>query len=211
MNQVFAQMYADAGRGTEAAKGAMNSAASAAEEIAKRLEAVRQGTQEAVARGVEAVHGALEKLKSRLGEVEQTVGKANQTVADATAKMAEAYKGLTSLVEASLQQQVEAVKARYQQEVAEMATLQTSESAAITRSTQLLSESLTQQALLRRQASAEALKLIDDESGARLAAVQQQGQSDAERSANVQRVENEILAAKRQTMTQAIAEYRIGA
>ncbi len=208
MNQVFAQMYADAGRGTEAAKGAMNSAASAAEEIAKRLEAVRQGTQEAVARGVEAVHGALEKLKSRLGEVDQAVGKANQTVADATAKMAEAYKGLTSLVEANLQQQVEAVKARYQQEVAELAALQTSESAAIVRSTQLLSESLTQQALLRRQASAEALKLIDDESGARLAAAQHQGQSDAERSANVQRVENEILAAKRQTMTQAIAEYR---
>jgi len=208
MNQVFEQMYADAGRGTEAAKGAMNSAASAAEEIAKRLEAVRQGTQEAVARGVEAVHGALEKLKSRLGEVEQAVGKANQTVADATARMAEAYKGLTSLIEANLQQQVDAVKARYQQELAEMATLQTSESAAITRSTQLLSESLTQQALLRRQAAAEALKLIDDESGARLAAAQRQGQTDAERSANVQRVENEILAAKRQTMTQALAEYR---
>ncbi|XHO06397.1 hypothetical protein ACEQUB_03320 [Ralstonia syzygii] len=63
MNRVFAQMVADAGRGTDAAKGAMNAAAGAAEEIAKRLEAVRQGTQEAVGRGAEAVHTALEKLQ----------------------------------------------------------------------------------------------------------------------------------------------------
>jgi phage-related minor tail protein len=34
----------------------MNTAATTAEEIAKRLEAVRQGTQEAVGRGIEAVH-----------------------------------------------------------------------------------------------------------------------------------------------------------
>ena len=67
MNQIFAQMYADAGKGTEAAKGAMNTAATAVEEIAKRLEAVRQGTQEAVGRGIEAVHAALEKLKSPAG------------------------------------------------------------------------------------------------------------------------------------------------
>ncbi len=57
MNQIFAQMYADASEGANAAKGAMNTAASAAEEIARRLEAVRQGTQEAVGRGIEAVHG----------------------------------------------------------------------------------------------------------------------------------------------------------
>ena len=62
MNQIFAQMYAEATKGADAAKGAMNTAATAAEEIAKRLEAVRQGTQEAVGRGIEAVHAALEKL-----------------------------------------------------------------------------------------------------------------------------------------------------
>lgn len=208
MNQIFAQMYADATKGADAAKGAMNTAATAAEEIAKRLEAVRQGTQEAVGRGIEAVHSALEKLKSRLGEVEQAVGKANQTVNDATAKMAEAYKGLTSIVEANLLRQIEAVKARYQQEQSALETSKQSEAALITKSTQLLTDALTQQTTLRRQSTTDTLKLIDDESKARIEAARRQGQTEEERRANVQRVENEILATKRQTMTQALAEYR---
>ncbi|TXH83136.1 tape measure protein [Thauera aminoaromatica] len=208
MNQIFAQMYADASKGVDAAKGAMNTAATAAEEIAKRLEAVRQGTQEAVGRGIEAVHSALEKLKSRLGEVEQAVGKANQTVNDSTAKMAEAYKGLTSIVEANLQRQVEAVKARYQQEQSALELSKQSEAAQITKSTQLLTESLTQQTTLRRQATTDTLKLIDDESRAKVEAARRDGQTETERAANVTRVENEILATKRQTMTQALSEYR---
>lgn len=208
MNQVFAQMYADAGKGTAAATGAMNTAASVAEEIARRLEAVRQGTQEAVARGVEAVHAALEKLKSRLGEVEQAVGKASQTVDDSTAKMAEAYKGLTAILDANLQRQVDAVKARYQQEMSALEATGQAEVTRISQSTQLLTESLTQQTGLRRQALTEAMTLIDQESAARIDAARRQGQTESERTANVQRVENEILAAKRQTMTQALAEYR---
>lgn len=208
MNQIFGQMYADAGKGADAAKGAMNTAATAAEEIAKRLEAVRQGTQEAVGRGVEAVHTALEKLKSRLGEVEQAVGKAQGVVGDATAKMADAYKGLTSIVEANLQRQIDAVKARYQQEQSALELKTQSETALITKSTQLLTEALTQQTTLRQQATTATLKLIDDEGRARIEAAQRQGQSEAERSANVTRVENEILATKRQTMTQALSEYR---
>lgn len=208
MNQIFAQMYADASRGAEAAKGAMNTAVTTAEEIAKRLEAVRQGTQEAVGRGVEALHSALEKLKSRLGEVEQAVGKANQTVNDATAKMAEAYKGLSAIVEANLLRQIEAVKARYQQEQSALETSKQSEAALITKATQLLTDALTQQTTLRRQATTDTLKLIDDESRARIEAARRQGQTEEERRANVQRVENEILATKRQTMTQALAEYR---
>ena len=208
MNQIFAQMYADASRGAEAAKGAMNTAATTAEEIAKRLEAVRQGTQEAVGRGIEAVHTALERLKTRLGEIEQAVGKANQTVNDATAKMAEAYKGLTSIVEANLLRQIEAVKARYQQEQSALETSKQSEAALITKATQLLTDALTQQTTMRRQATTDTLKLIDDESRARIEAARRQGQTEDERRANVQRVENEILATKRQTMTQALAEYR---
>ena len=208
MNQIFAQMYADASRGAEAAKGAMNTAATTAEEIAKRLDAVRQGTQEAVGRGIEAVHTALERLKTRIGEVEQAVGKANQTVNDATAKMAEAYKGLTSIVEANLLRQIEAVKARYQQEQSALETTKQSEAALITKATQLLTDALTQQTTLRRQATTDTLKLIDDESRARIEAARRQGQTEEERRANVQRVENEILATKRQTMTQALAEYR---
>jgi tape measure domain-containing protein len=208
MNRIFAEMYADATEGANAAKGAMNTAATAAEEIAKRLEAVRQGTQEAVGRGIEAVHGALEKLKGRLGEVEQSVGKAQATVSDATAKMAEAYKGLTAQVEAAVAQQVLAVKNRYDQEKAELERTQQSETAKITKSTQLLTEALTQQTTLRRQATTDTLGLIDQESQARREAAARQGQTEAERAANVQRVENDILATKRQTLAQALGEYR---
>ncbi|KFX81293.1 membrane protein, partial [Ralstonia solanacearum] len=153
MNRVFAQMYADAGRGADAAKGAMNTAAGAAEEITKRLEAVRQGTQEAVGRGAEAVHTALEKLKSRLGEVDSAVSKASQTVGDSTAKMAEAYRGFSAMVEANLQRQVEAVKARYQQEQAALERSGQTQAVQIARSTQLLVEALAQQTALRRQAA----------------------------------------------------------
>ncbi|WP_347252834.1 tape measure protein [Dokdonella sp.] len=208
MNQIFRDMYADAQQGSEAARGAMNTAASAAEEIAKRLEAVRQGTQEAVGRGIEAVHGAVEKLKARLGEVEQVAGAASSTVNDATAKMAEAYKGFTALVEASLQQQVTAVKARFAEEQAELQTTRTSEREKIVESTKNLSEALTQQATLRQQASTQTLQLIDAETNARREAAMRQGQTEQERVANVQRVENDILATKRQTLLQALSEYR---
>ncbi|MFT4269183.1 MAG: tape measure protein [Xenophilus sp.] len=208
MNRIFGEMYADAAEGANAARGAMNTAATAAEEIAKRLEAVRQGTQEAVGRGIEAVHAALEKLKGRLGEVEQSVGKAQATVSDATAKMAEAYKGLSAQVEASLGQQVLAVKNRYEQEKAELELTRQSETAKITQSTQLLTEALTQQTTLRRNATTETLALIDQESQARRDAAARQGQTEAERAANVQRVENDILATKRQTLAQALGEYR---
>ncbi|MEF9388625.1 tape measure protein [Ralstonia solanacearum species complex bacterium KE056] len=208
MNQVFAQMYADAGRGADAAKGAMNTAASAAEEVARRLEAVRQGTQEAVGRGAEAVHTALEKLKSRIGEVESALSKASQTVNDATARMAEAYKGFGTMVEANLQRQAEAVKTRYQQEQAALERSGQAQAVQIARSTQLLVEALTQQTALRRQAATATLKLIDDESGARVAAAARDGKTEAERAANVQRVENEILATRRQTLTQAATDYR---
>jgi tape measure domain-containing protein len=208
MNGVFAQMYADASKGSEAAKGAMTAVANTAEEIAKRLEAVRQGTQEAVGRGVEAVHSAVEKLKSRLGEVEQAVTKANAVVTDATSKMAEAYKGLTTLVEAGLQRQIDAVKARYQQEQTALDLSKASEATQIAKSTQLLTDALTQQTTLRRLATTDTLKLIDDESKARIAEAARQGLTEGERSANVTRVENEILATKRQSMAQAATEYR---
>ena len=208
MNRIFAEMYADATEGANAAKGAMNTAATAAEEIAKRLEAVRQGTQEAVGRGIEAVHAALEKLKSRLGEVEQAVGKAQAQVNDATAKMAEAYKGLTVQIEASLAQQVLAVKNRYDQEKAEINLTQQSEAARIIKSTQLLTDALTQQATLRGQATTDTLNLIEHETQARQDAAARQGQTEEARRANVQRVENDILATKRQTLAQALSEYR---
>ncbi|MDD2809165.1 tape measure protein [Rhodoferax sp.] len=208
MNVIFAQMYADATKGSDTAKAAMTTAATTAEEIAKKLEAVRQGTQEAVGRGVEAVHSAVEKLKSRLGEVEQAVTKANGVVTDATAKMAEAYKGLTAMVEANLQKQVDAVKTRYQQEQTSLDLSSASQATQIAKSTLLLTDALTQQTTLRQKATTDTLKLIDDESTARVAAAAKQGATEAERSANVTRVENEILATKRQSMVTAATEYR---
>jgi phage-related minor tail protein len=122
--------------------------------------------------------------------------------------MAEAYKGLTAQIEASLTQQVLAVKNRYEQEKAELELKHQSETAKITQSTQLLTDALTQQAALRHTATTETLTLIDQESQARREAAARQGQTETERAANVQRVENDILATKRQTLAQSLAEYR---
>ena len=127
---------------------------------------------------------------------------------DATAKMAEAYKGLTAQIDASLTQQVQAVKNRYEQEKVELERAHQSETTKITQSTQLLTDALTQQTALRRTATTETLTLIDQESQARREAAARQGQTEAERAANVQRVENDILATKRQTLAQALGEYR---
>jgi phage-related minor tail protein len=134
----------------------MNTAATAAEEIAKRLEAVRQGTQEAVGRGIEAVHAALEKLKSRLGEVEQAVGKA-RCGQRCHRQDGRGLQGADVHRRGQPAQQVQAVKNRYDQEKAELERTQQSETAKITKSTQLLTEALTQQATLRRQATTETL------------------------------------------------------
>ena len=207
MNVIFAQMYADASKGADAAKGAMTTVATTAEEIAKKLDAVRQGTQEAVGRGVDAVHSAVQKLIDRLGEVDQALNKANAVVTDATAKMADAYKGLTGVIEAHLQKQVDAVKARYQQEQMALDLSKQSEAAQIAKSTLLLTDALTQQTNLRQKATTDTLKLVDDESRARIEAAKRQGATEAERSANVTRVENEILATKRLSMVQAATEY----
>lgn len=103
---------------------------------------------------------------------------------------------------------MEAVKARYQQEQTELEQKTQSETRLITQSTQLLGDALTQQTSLRRQATTETLKLVDEESRARLEAAQRQGQTEEERRTNVRRVDNEILATKRQTLTQALTEYR---
>jgi tape measure domain-containing protein len=201
-------MWAEAGQAGEQANAAMNASAAGAEEIAKRLEAVRLGTQEAVTRGVDAVHAGLEKLKTRLGEVEAAFNKANGTVNDATAKMGEAFKGLTAQVEQGLQRQGEAVKRRYDQERAELENSRQSQEAVLTKSTALLADAMAQQTTLRQRATADTLRLIDQESGARIDAARRQGQTDAERAANVQRVENEILATKRTTLDQALQDYR---
>jgi len=206
--RITSEMADEAGRSGEATKTAMNSAAAAAEETARRLEAVRLGTQEAAGRGVEAVHAGLEKLKIRLGEVEQQVSKARGTVDDATAKMAEAYKGLTAQVEQAAQQQSAAVRRRYEQELAALETSRQSQESVLSKSTQLLVDAMAQQAVLRQRATSDTLRLIDQEGAARIEAARRQGQSDAERAANVKRVESEILATKRTTLDQALQEYR---
>ena len=89
-------------------------------------------------------------------------------VNDATAKMAEAYKGFTAIVEANVQQQLLAVKTRYEQEKTALELSKQSEAAQITKSTQLLTEALTQQTTLRRQATTDTLQLIEQETQAQL-------------------------------------------
>ncbi len=208
MRQIFNDMNKDAEQQGQASTQVMNQAASAAEEIAKRLEAVRLGTQEAVGRSLEAVHQAVEKLKSRLSEVEGAASKANQTINDSIAKIGESYKGLTALIEANLTQQMTAIRSRFEQEKQALELSKASERELIAKSTQLLTQSVTEQTTLRQKATADTLTLIDQESKARIDAAKRHGETEQERANNVLRVENEILAAKRQNLQAALSDYR---
>jgi hypothetical protein len=72
----------------------------------------------------------------------------------------------------------------------------------------LLTQAMQQETGLRQQASTQTLSLIDQEKTARVTAAQHQAGTDAERAANVKRIENEILTVKRQTLPEALADYR---
>jgi tape measure domain-containing protein len=207
MRQIFADMYKDAEQQGQVSTQVMNQAAGAAAEITRRLEAVRLGSQEAVGRSLEAVHQALEKLKSRLTEVEAAAAKANQTVNDSIAKIGESYKGLTAAIESSLQQQTAAVQARYEQEKQALEQSKASEQQLIVQSTQLLAQSIAEQILLLQKATADKQALLEQESTARLDAARRHGETEQERQNNVLRVENDILATKRQNLQAALTDY----
>jgi phage-related minor tail protein len=155
MKQTFADMYQDAGKQGAASVQAMNTVANAAEEINRRLTAVRQGAQEAVGRGVETVNAAVEKLHTRLGEVETTINKAHQTVTESVGKMAESYKGLSALIQASLDAQTTAIvrHAEAQKTTLEQSTV--SQAAAMAKTTEILTSSLNTQTQLRQQATSQ--------------------------------------------------------
>jgi phage-related minor tail protein len=122
--------------------------------------------------------------------------------------MAEAYKGLTSIVEANLLRRSMRSRRATSRSRRRWRLSKQSEAALITKSTQLLTDALTQQTTLRRQATTDTLKLIDDESKARVSGSAARVRRKKSAAPTSTRVENEILATKRQTMTQALAEYR---
>jgi len=207
MRATFADMYRDAEGQGVAAANAMNTAASAAEEINRRLQAVRQGTQEAVGRGVEAVNAAIEKLNGRISEVEGLANKAHQTVSDALSKIATGYQGLTSLIQSGLDAQLAAVQRNAEAQKAALELSNVSQAQAIAKSTEILTASLQQQTTLRQQATTQTLALIDQESKARLDAAAREGTTEAERRNNVARVENEILTTKKSSLQEALNAY----
>lgn len=207
MQSAFADMYRDAANQGAAATQAMDTAASSAEEINRRLQAVQQGTQEAVGRGVEAVHGALEKLNGRISQIESAASKAQQVVSDAISKMAASYQGLTGLIQSGLDAQLAAIQRSSEAQKAALEASNASQAQAIAKGTEILTTSLTQQTQLRQQATTQTVALIEQESRARLDAAAREGATQAERRANVLRVENEILAAKKSTLQEALTAY----
>jgi tape measure domain-containing protein len=201
MKQIFADMYADASKSGEASTQAMNQAATAAEEIAKRLAAVRQGTQEAVGRGIEALGQAMTKLDQQIKEIEQAATKATQTINQTAGAMAQSYQELITVAQSALQQKLTLEQQHYQQSLAALDQASLSERQKIAETAQLQADTLTQQTQLERDASIEALRLIDQEFQAKKSAA---GATQQE----VNRVEAEMLATKRQTLTEALSAYR---
>ncbi|NJR44281.1 phage tail tape measure protein [bacterium] len=181
MQAIFADMYVDATDAARASQQAVDQSAVLAEEYARRLEAVRQGTQEAVGRGLEALDAAVTQLKSRLTAVDQAASSANQRISEAMSGMAASYQGLTTLVESTLQQQLALIEANHAQKQALLAQSAASEAEQIRKSTSLLLENLKQQAELRSQALDVTLQQIEREGQARLYAAKRQAESDEAR------------------------------
>lgn len=201
MKQIFADMYADASKSGEASTQAMNQAATAAEEIAKRLAAVRQGAQEAVGRGIEALGQAMTKLDQQIKEIEQAATKATQSINQTAGAMAQSYQQLITVAQSTLQQKLTLEQQHYQQSLAALDQASLSERQKIAETAQLQADSLTRQAQLERDAIAEKLRLVDQEFQTRKAAA-------AATQQDVNRVEAEMLATKRQTLAEALANYR---
>jgi tape measure domain-containing protein len=207
MNAIFGEMYVDASEAGRAAQQAATTAAASAEEMARRLEAVRQGTQEAVGRGIEAIDATLNKLKSQITAIEQVVTAAQQGATQAISGITQAYQGLTGIVDATLQQQLASTQAHYAQKQVLLEQSSASEAQLIKQTTQLLVESVQQQSDLRAQALTDTLRLIEQEGQARRVAAQRQAETDEARRAATLRIDNEILAAKQQALAQAAADY----
>ena len=207
MNSIFGEMYVDASEAGRAVQQAATTAAASAEEMARRLEAVRQGTQEAVGRGIEAIDATLNKLKSQITAIEQVVTAAQQGATQAISGITEAYQGLTGIVDATLQQQLASTQAHVAQKQVLLEQSNASEAKLIKETTQLVVDSVQQQSDLRAQALTDTLSLIEQEGQARRVAAQRQAETDEARRAATLRVDNEILAAKQQALAQAAADY----
>lgn len=208
MNDVLTAMRDDARDVATSAASAMNASGMTAQEISRNLEAVRQGTQEAVGRGLEAVSGAIQKLGSQITEVDQRIGQLQSTVSQTTSRMASAYSVLISQVSEQLMQQLSAVTNFYAQKKNLLDLHHQSEVLLITQSTQLLSQSIKDQVALKRSALTQTLSIMNEEALIRRQVAERQGANDAERLANVRQVDNEILETKRRTLQEAVADYR---
>ncbi len=201
INSVLRDMWADAERQRDGTQAAMDQAAAAAEEIAKRLQAVRQGTQEAIARGAESVTAALGQLDRQVGQVETRANQANQAIDQALGRLASSYAGLSDLAGAALGRALAAEQERHTKALDALNAVGIAERQRIIESGELLADSLKRQTALQQQATRESLRLIDQEANARRTAA-------GDNAAALARVETDTLATKRRTLSEALAEYK---
>lgn len=208
IQNVFRAMYADAERGSSAAAGAIDTAATASEALAQQLAQARQQTQASVQASLAALTETVTALQTEITRVDAAIGTSRETVNATLKSMGEAYKGLTAEVERNLAQRTAAEDAHYAQHQAALEASNLSDLTRLQRETQLLTEHLSTQTQQRQQATRETLVLIDAETQSRLEATRRQGLDDEARRVEVARIEQAMLTAKRQTLDQAVADYR---
>jgi tape measure domain-containing protein len=201
MRRILGEMWADAERQRDGTQAAMDQAAAAAEEIAKRLTAVRQGTQEAIGRAAESVTAALGQLDGQIAKVEARANQAHQTIEQTLGQLATSYAGLGDIAQAALTRALAAEEERHAKLLANLQAVGVAERQRIVESAELLAETLKRQTALRAEAAAETLRLIDEEAAARRAAA-------GDSAAALARVETETLALKRRTLAEALADYQ---
>lgn len=177
---------------------------------AKASDAKRQAAEvgKALANAASAFEPVAEAATAALTKVQQALDQAKSDATAAATGIGDAYASMSEGVAGALEDQVAAIKSRYEQERDELESSSASRREKISEGARLLAEALAEETAARAAATAETLRLIDEESAARIRAVEAQADTDDARALEVRRVENDILATRKSTLAALLDAYR---
>ncbi len=201
LGAIFDDMYSDATAEAE-------EAAAAAEQAAKNIEVARNALIQSAMVGAGVLDAAIKEVDSALKDVEKRYSEAGKQITSSLSDISSAYSGLSGIAEQEMMSEMDALEQRYALELAEIERVTTSKDQMLRKSSALLSELLQTEVALRQQNTEAMMALIDEEGRKRIEAAARMAQTEEERHIAVQKVENEILETKRQTLEKQVADYQ---
>jgi tape measure domain-containing protein len=154
------------------------------------------------------VTGTIKSLTKEIEVQEAAMVKADKTIKAALASTGESYKQLTDVVNDEFAKQIAAVNQRADEESRINDTANISDESRAARATQIVTESVNKQTAIVKLATAEKIKLIEEEGRIQLETNAKMEASDYERKLNGVKIEAEILANKRAANNEALTSYK---